>query len=460
MSTESNEMAGGEKKAVASDESQTTLENGQQTNPDLESAPPAPAQPQAGPPPAPNGGITAWLQVLGAFMIFFNSWGILNTFGVYQTYYESGQLFTTSSSNISWIGSIQAYLVLLGGLIAGPFYDKGYIKTLLTLGGFGVVFGHMMLSLVHTYWQALLAQGFVSHALTELVCIGLGAGAMFVPAISVLPGYFNTKLGLAMGLAASGSSFGGIIYPIAFYRLVNQIGFGWSVRVLGFIALATMMIPIFFMKIRVKPPGARARFDTTIFTDIPFLIYIFGSMLGFIGLYVMLFYLSYFSAQQGITDSSLSFYLVAILNAASMFGRTLPNALSDKTGPLNLVIPGAFVCGILNLVMLKVHTVGGVIVVALAFGFFSGVFIALPPVLFIALTKDKSKIGSRMGLGFALSGLGTLAGGPGSGGILGMGDNPDWRSLWIYGGVCSLAGGVIFIGLRIQQAGLKLAVKV
>ncbi|KAK8052857.1 MFS monocarboxylate transporter [Apiospora saccharicola] len=450
MSTEPNEMAIGEKKAVASDASQTTLENGQQNKADVESAPPAAPAP-GGPPPAPNGGVTAWLQVLGAFMIFFNSWGILNTFGVYQTYYESGQLFTTSSSNISWIGSIQAYLVLLGGLMAGPFYDKGYIKELLIIGGFGVVFGHMMLSLVHTYWQAILAQGF---------CIGLGAGTMFVPALSVLSGYFNTRLGLAMGLAAAGSSFGGIIYPIAFYRLVNEIGFGWSVRILGFIALATMMIPISFMKIRVKPPGARARIDTTLFTDFPFLIFIVGSMLGFIGLYVMLFYISYFGQQQGITDASLSFYLVAILNAASMFGRTLPNALSDKTGPLNLVIPGAFICGLLNLVMLKVHTVGGIVVVALAFGFFSGVFIALPPVLFIALTKDKSKIGSRMGLGFALVGFGTLAGGPGGGAILGVGDDLDWTSLWIYGGVCSIAGGLIFIGLRIQQAGLKLAVKV
>lgn len=168
MSTEPNEMAIAEKKAVASDASQTTLENGQQNNPDVESAPPASAQ--GGPPPAPNGGITAWLQVLGAFMIFFNSWGILNTFGVYQTYYESGQLFTTSSSNISWIGSIQAYLVLLGGLIAGPFYDKGYIKELLIIGGFGVVFGHMMLSLVHTYWQALLAQGFVSLGFDFVQC--------------------------------------------------------------------------------------------------------------------------------------------------------------------------------------------------------------------------------------------------------------------------------------------------
>ena len=31
----------------------------------------------AGPPP--DGGLTAWLQVLGAWMLFFNTWGILNT---------------------------------------------------------------------------------------------------------------------------------------------------------------------------------------------------------------------------------------------------------------------------------------------------------------------------------------------------------------------------------------------
>lgn len=26
------------------------------------------------PPPPPNGGLTAWLQVAGAFFLFFNSW--------------------------------------------------------------------------------------------------------------------------------------------------------------------------------------------------------------------------------------------------------------------------------------------------------------------------------------------------------------------------------------------------
>ena len=65
----------------------------------------------AEPPAPPNGGLTAWLQVAGGFMIFFNTWRLINTFAVFQTYYESGALFTESSSTISWIGSIQCFLL-------------------------------------------------------------------------------------------------------------------------------------------------------------------------------------------------------------------------------------------------------------------------------------------------------------------------------------------------------------
>ena len=78
--------------------------------------------------PAPNSGLHAWLNVLGAFMVFFNTWGILNTFGVFQTYYESGVLFQESSSNISWVGAMQAFLVMIGGLVSGPLYDKGKLS--------------------------------------------------------------------------------------------------------------------------------------------------------------------------------------------------------------------------------------------------------------------------------------------------------------------------------------------
>jgi hypothetical protein len=79
-----------------------------QSDPEQPTEPSGPPEKGAGasPGPPPNGGLIAWLQVVAGFFIFFNSWGILSTFPVFQTYYESGELFEASSANISWIGSI------------------------------------------------------------------------------------------------------------------------------------------------------------------------------------------------------------------------------------------------------------------------------------------------------------------------------------------------------------------
>jgi MFS family permease len=404
----------------------------------------------SGPSPVPNGGLQAWLHVVAGFFLFFNTWGILNAFGVFQTYYESGALFTESSSNISWIGAIQSFMLLTVGFVSGPLYDKGHLRILLIVGSFGIVFGHMMLSLCTTYWQVLLAQGF---------CVGIGAGCLFVPCVAILPTYFNTKLGLVVGLAASGSSFGGVIYPIVLYRLIDRIGFGWSVRVIGFIALGTLIFPIAVMKMRVKPPKARALIDWSAFTDFPFMLFAISTMIGFMGLYVLLFYLSFFAEDKGITDTNLAFYLVPIFNAASCFGRTLPNALSDRTGPFNMIAPGGAILGILVLCMMAVKSVAGIVVIAILSGFFSGVFIAMPPVCFVALTKDKSKIGTRIGMGFTIIALGVLAGGPGAGAILGKVAPLNWNGLWVFGGVTPLVAAASYAVIRVQRSGFKLAVQ-
>ena len=118
-------------------------------------------------------------------------------------------------------------------------------------------------------------------------------------------------------------------------------------------------------------------------------------------------------------------------------------------------------CGVLVLCLIATHTVGGIVIVALLFGFFSGVFIALPSVIVVALTKDKSKIGTRIGMAFAFVGAGVLAGGPGGGGILGT-DSQDlhWNPMWIYGGVCFLASFVVFAILRVWIAGPRITTKV
>lgn len=118
--------------------------------------------------------------------------------GVFQTYYE--RIFPDqSSSNISWIGSIQVFLLIALGVVTGPLYDHGFLRTLVCTGAFLVVVGMMTVSLCTEYWQLLLSQG---------VLVGLGSGCLFVPSIAVLPTYFDTRQSLALGIGASGSALG------------------------------------------------------------------------------------------------------------------------------------------------------------------------------------------------------------------------------------------------------------
>lgn len=99
-------------------------------------------------------------------------------------------------------------------IFVGPIYDRGYLRLLLITGSFLIVFGHMMLSLCHEYWEVMLAQG---------VTIGIGAGMLFIPAVTIGAQYFTTRLGLAMGIATAGSSFGGVLYPIVLFRLIDEV---------------------------------------------------------------------------------------------------------------------------------------------------------------------------------------------------------------------------------------------
>ncbi|KAJ5096084.1 hypothetical protein NUU61_005440 [Penicillium alfredii] len=358
--------------------------------------------------PPPNGGSKAWLQVVGSWFMVFNTWGTIVMFGDYQAYYENGTLFQQTSSNISWIGSIQSLMVFASGAVIGPIYDRGYLKLLLIVGTFGIVFGHMMLSLCQEFWQVVLAQGFV---------VGIGGGCLFVPALAVIQPYFSTRLGLAIGLAATGSSLGGVLYPVIFINPIDRVGFAWTTRIIGFIALATLAIPITVSEMRMKPPGW--------------------------------------------TTGNLALYLLPILNAASTFGRALPNWLADKVGAVNVVIPGSLLIGVLLFCNLAVHSVAGIVCTALFFGFFSGIFIATPPLLFMLFTNDKSKLGSRMGIAYFLLGLSVLFGGPGAGAVLQhQAGGSDWTGSWSYAGAFPLAAFLVFCVLRVWQTGGKLQVKI
>ena len=96
------------------------------------------------------------------------------------------------------------------GVIVGPLYDHGYLRSLVVTGCLLSVVGMSLTSISTQYWQLMLSQG---------VLVGLGNGCLFIPSFAVLPQYFEQKRALAVGVAQAGSALGSKT-PISHYTNV------------------------------------------------------------------------------------------------------------------------------------------------------------------------------------------------------------------------------------------------
>lgn len=372
-------------------------------------------------PTIPDGGLEAWLQVLGSWVVLVDTWGLVNSFGVFQTYYETELLNTRSSSDISWIGSLQASLLMLVGVLSGPLYDAGYFRELIAVGLFLIVFGQFMTSLCTTYWQVLLAQG---------ITIGIGMGLTFLPSTAVLAQYFRKRRALAVGIASTGSPLTGIVVPIIFSRLQPAIGFGWATRVIAFILLAINVVPVIFLHTR-NPPSGRIRsiFDATALRDVPFMLVCVASFFSFLCLYVPFFYIQLFTELHHYAAKDFSPYLVTLLGVGSVFGRIVPNGLADHYGNVNVILGCALGSAVLLFGWLGIFNLAGLVVFALLYGLFSGGIVGVIPSVVMSLTPDMSQVGTRLGMVLLVSGISILVGTPIAGAILGGFSDVEWRAM-------------------------------
>ncbi|PCG98252.1 Major facilitator superfamily domain, general substrate transporter [Penicillium occitanis (nom. inval.)] len=393
-------------------------------------------------------GFTAWLQVLGSFFLFFNSWGLINTWGAFQTYYEEQILAHESASTISWIGSIESFLLMFIGVVAGPLFDAGYLWILLPFGSFMVVFGYMMTSLATEYYQVMLAQG---------ICVGIGAGFLFVPSVALLPQYFRKKRALANGLAASGSSFGGVIYPIMFDQLQRRVGFPWATRAIAFVSLGTCTFSCLVLRARFLPTERRSLIQLSAFKETQYSLFCLALFMGFLGFYNFLIYVQPWAIQTGVVNANLGFYLVSILNAASIFGRITPNLIADYTGPLNVLLPASSFTALMGFCWIAVHSTAGIIILSLLYGFFSGGFVSLPPVVMMTITKDFRDLGTRLGMSFGLCSIALLVGTPIGGAILSAGGS--YLGVQLFCGACIAACAATVLVIRFIRVGWSLTAR-
>lgn len=224
----------------------------------------------------------------------------------------------------------------------------------------------MMTSLSTEYYQLLLAQGVLG---------GMAYGMIFTPAVSCVGQYFTTLRAWAMGVVVAGAAIGGIIFPIMLQKLQPRIGFGWAVRVVGFVLLA-LLIYASVMTREFAPRRRQGFFVPGAWKNGPYVLANMAFFISLFGTYTPMFYIIDYCLYRGI-DPQLAYYQVAIYNAVGCFGRILPNFAGDKPGRFNMSIACYMSCAILCFCWTTTTDVPGITLWNAFYGFFSGAIFSL-----------------------------------------------------------------------------------
>ncbi|KAE8363024.1 major facilitator superfamily domain-containing protein [Aspergillus caelatus] len=397
----------------------------------------------------PDGGFMAWWHVFLCHMVFFNTWGLANSYGVFQQHYT--ETLGHSASDIGWIGGIQMFLMLFGGVFSGRASDAGYFRHCFVTGVIMQVFGLCMASLSTRYYEILLSQA---------VCVGIGSGLVFTPGLSIMGSYFQKYRSVAVGLSAAGAATGGMVYPATTNALLNHsnIGFPWTMRILALIMLVTHIPSVVGYRPYLPPRSTGPVVEWSAFREWPFVFFTTSMFLNFWGLYMAFYYLGIFAREQIHLKESIN--LLVVLNGVGVLGRSSPCFIGERfTGIVNITIFCSAISAICVYCWVAIGDLPGLYAWAVVYGIFAGATQALLPALATRQTKDITKVGTRTGMVLTIVSFSCLTA-PAIQGALIQACGGDYLGAQAFS-ASSIVLGMMFLWLyRWCQVGLKLDVKV
>ncbi|KAL2787765.1 major facilitator superfamily domain-containing protein [Aspergillus keveii] len=410
----------------------------------------------AAPPLPKEGGLHGWLQVVGTLFILFNIWGLAFAFGSFQSYYVLDFLPTVSTSAISWVGTIQSWLLIIGGLIAGPLFDMGYYRFMILVGSFLSVFGIMMLSFATEYYQILLSQG---------ICTGLGFGLLYIPSITLVSRSFVRKRALALGVSTAGAPLGGVIYTLMFEQLLPKVEFPWTVRIIGFTMLALFVASAGMLLWKAENTGqlpstqsqsqsqwrTRRLFDIRALKDLPFWNFTVANFFLYLGYMTPFYYMPIYAETKLGTSRSLGLYILIISQASSIVGRVVTTAVAHYFGAMIPWIFCGVASGVLCIAWISAESLARFILFSAFYGAISGALVPLPPSVFPHICPDPTALGTWLGMAQSITSFATLIGAPIAGALADLGssgsDDLQFVNVQLWCGILMVSGAVQLLGL-------------
>lgn len=223
----------------------------------------------------PEGGPQAWLTVLGSFFITTAVYGLSNSVGVIQPYWDQNQLSAYAMQDIAWISGANIFLCLFLGVQVGPWFDRFGPRWLLLVGSIVYISGLVGLGFLPETVNpdSLVRNPGTMYALLMLlwgVIMGSGAALCCTVALSVLAHWFEKRRGLAAGIVFVGSSLGGAVFPLVLKSTLTQMGWAWSMRILTLIVASLLGMGNVLIRGRIKGKKGSGAINFRCFRDAKF----------------------------------------------------------------------------------------------------------------------------------------------------------------------------------------------
>ncbi|KAF2132196.1 MFS general substrate transporter [Dothidotthia symphoricarpi CBS 119687] len=361
-----------------------------------------------------EGNRAAWLTVLGSVLVYYSSFGIMNSFGFFQNFYTSDFLEHTSPPTIAFIGTLQIALMNSLAAISGALCDYYGIKYLYIGSGIGTIVALLALSFAKSgqFWQVFLAQGLL---------MGLTIAFAIQPALTVVGQHFKERRAFAMGLVTTGSALGGIGFPLMFEKLLPVLGFSWALRVAALKIAVCYSIALGIST--SKPSGKSIRrncgslLDFRGFLDTRYSVLCIGAFFCQAGQWIPSYYIKTY-ANAAYPGNPIADYFLPLMNSCSVVGAVIGGLTGDRIGRLNSLWPMVLMTGCSCLfIWLLIDSLIALVVFACLFGFSTGNFVALIPPVIGQITPD-DKLGARIGAFYSVVAISSLVGTPIGGALI------------------------------------------
>ncbi|KAJ7232821.1 major facilitator superfamily domain-containing protein [Mycena rebaudengoi] len=399
-------------------------------------------------PGPPEGGLHAWLTILGVSLVSFATFGTVNAYGAFNDYYTETYLSNYSATLISMIGSIQLFVIYIFAALSGALFDSYGPRYMIPISGIVSSLSLFMLSISKP-------QQIYQQYLTQAVLCGLGSAFGFFPSLAVCAHWFKRRLAFALGFPIATASIGGIVYPVMISKLIPRIGFGWTVRIIAFIILACYIVATFTIS-TPRPKKPLPRFSQLLafraLRDPSYLCLCLGGWFSILAIFNPFFYVGLYSSVAHGSATSLTPYYLAIMCATAIVGRIVPSFVADHVGRFNVISVSTACSGILSLALWYTSTAEpNLIAFAAVYGLASGPFFSLLAAC-VAQISPIEEVGARMGMVFMFMSTGALAGTPLGGLFIRDITIPNFRHLALFSGLVALVGSAFFCAARVIQS--------